>query len=79
MATGGGTPPCALQCPDGQLDPILCRCIYPTREPTATPAVVTKYYFLGSQRIAMRAGGVLYYLHADHPSLCSGQAWVPPS
>jgi RHS repeat-associated protein len=29
-------------------------------------ATVTKYYALGSQRIAMRQGGTLYYLHADH-------------
>jgi RHS repeat-associated protein len=29
-------------------------------------ATVTKYYTLGSQRIAMRQGGTLYYLHADH-------------
>jgi RHS repeat-associated protein len=28
--------------------------------------VVTKYYYHGGQRVAMRAGGVVYYLHADH-------------
>jgi RHS repeat-associated protein len=27
---------------------------------------VTKYYYFGSTRIAMRKGGVLYYLHGDH-------------
>jgi len=27
---------------------------------------VTKYYYLGSQRVAMRQGGVLTYLHGDH-------------
>jgi hypothetical protein len=27
---------------------------------------VTKYYYFGSARIAMRKGGVLYYLHGDH-------------
>jgi len=109
--------PETLICPDGEWDPILCRCIYPTPEPTPTPtpgpsppptptrtptptplptptptpaptptptpaptptptptpppAVVTKYYFLGSQRIAMRQGppgqaGTAYYLHTDH-------------
>jgi YD repeat-containing protein len=26
----------------------------------------TKYYFFGSQRVAMRKNGVLSYLHADH-------------
>lgn len=25
-----------------------------------------KYYYLGSQRVAMRQGGVLTYLHGDH-------------
>jgi hypothetical protein len=27
---------------------------------------VTKYYYLGGQRVAMRQGGVLTYLHGDH-------------
>jgi RHS repeat-associated protein len=27
---------------------------------------VTKYYHLGQQRVAMRQGGVVYYLHGDH-------------
>ena len=27
---------------------------------------VVKYYYLGGQRIAMRRGGTLYYLHSDH-------------
>ncbi len=31
-----------------------------------SPPQVTKYYFLGAQRIAMRRGGVVYYLHTDH-------------
>ncbi|OQA16849.1 MAG: hypothetical protein BWY63_02607 [Chloroflexi bacterium ADurb.Bin360] len=31
-----------------------------------TGATVTKYYYLGSQRVAMRQGGVLTYLHGDH-------------
>ena len=44
-------------------------------------ATVTKYYYLGGQRIAMRVQGDpdpakngIFYLHADHPSLRSGQA-----
>ena len=40
-----------------------------TRTPTATPnvgSVVTKYYYLGGQRVAMRKDGVLYYLLSDH-------------
>jgi len=28
--------------------------------------VITKYYYAGSQRIAMRSGGALYYLLGDH-------------
>ncbi len=48
-------------------------------------APVTKYYYFGSQWIAMRKGAALYYLHSDHPSLCSlasapqvqaGQVWL---
>jgi len=31
-----------------------------------TGATVTKYYYLGGQRVAMRQGGVLTYLHGDH-------------
>ena len=31
-----------------------------------TGPTVTKYYTLGSQRVAMRQGGVLTYLHGDH-------------
>ena len=31
-----------------------------------TGPTVTKYYYLGSQRVAMRQGGVLTYLHGDH-------------
>jgi len=29
-------------------------------------AVVTKYYYAGGQRIAMRQGNTLYFLHGDH-------------
>jgi len=28
--------------------------------------IVTKYYYSGGRRVAMRAGGVVYYLHTDH-------------
>jgi hypothetical protein len=31
-----------------------------------TAPVVTKYYYFGGQRIAMRKDGVLTYLHGDH-------------
>ncbi len=31
-----------------------------------TGPTVTKYYTLGGQRVAMRQGGVLTYLHGDH-------------
>ncbi len=47
-----------------------------TRTPTPTPthgptnpesfSGITKYYYFGSQRVAMRQGGDLYYLHSDH-------------
>ena len=36
--------------------------------------VVTKCYYAGAERVAMRQGGVLYYIFGDHPSLRSGQA-----
>ena len=32
---------------------------------------VTKYYYLGGQRIAQRQDGVLTYLHGDHLGLAS--------
>jgi len=31
--------------------------------------LVTKYYYAGAERVAMRQGGVLYYIFGDHPSL----------
>jgi len=48
-----------------------------------TGSQITKYYFAGSQRIAIRKYAIpqsmkVEYLLTDHPSLCSGQAWVPP-
>jgi hypothetical protein len=38
---------------------------------------VTKYYYLGDGRVAMRRGDVVYFIHTDHPSEISGQAWGP--
>ncbi len=35
-------------------------------EKNVTANTTTSYYYLGSQRVAQRAGGVVYYLHADH-------------
>ncbi|MCP4543493.1 MAG: RHS repeat-associated core domain-containing protein, partial [Chloroflexi bacterium] len=35
-------------------------------EETTGVSRVTKYYYAGGQRVAMRAGDVLYYLHGDH-------------
>ena len=35
-------------------------------EKNVTTGVVTKYYYLGGQHVAMRQGGTLYYLHGDH-------------
>jgi RHS repeat-associated protein/uncharacterized repeat protein (TIGR01451 family) len=54
----------------------------PTSTATATPTpaiVVTKYYFIGGQRVAMRKDGVLYYLLNDHlgsTSLVTDQSGV---
>jgi len=31
-----------------------------------TPGQVTKYYYAGNQRVAMRQGGTVTYLHGDH-------------
>ena len=33
---------------------------------TATPNGITKYYYLGTERVAMRSGGEVVYLHGDH-------------
>ncbi|MEJ5312578.1 MAG: RHS repeat-associated core domain-containing protein [Anaerolineae bacterium] len=35
-------------------------------EKNVTANTTTSYYYLGSQRVAQRAGGVVYYLHADY-------------
>ncbi len=35
-------------------------------EKNVTTGVTTTYYYAGSQRVAMRQGGVLYYLQGDH-------------
>jgi YD repeat-containing protein len=43
----------------------------------------TSYYYAAGQRVAMRTtvgmSTTVTYLHGDHPSLCSGQAWAPPA
>jgi RHS repeat-associated protein len=36
------------------------------REVLSGEEEITKYYFLGSQRVAMRQGGDVYYFHTDH-------------
>jgi len=48
----------------------------------------TKYYYFGGQRVTVRRGGVLHYLHGDHGSSPKGEllgslaqpncAWAPP-
>jgi RHS repeat-associated protein len=43
-------------------------------------SAVTKYYYHGGQRIAMRQGDVVYYLHSDHlgsTSLTTDQSGAP--
>ncbi len=42
-----------------------------------TGATVTKYYYLGSQRVAMRQGGVLTVLHGDHGHAQHGLQRLP--
>ncbi|MCP4529088.1 MAG: hypothetical protein GY833_24730 [Aestuariibacter sp.] len=45
-------------------------------QPDASTSVgpkVTKYYYHGGKRVAMRQGGVVQYLHGDHPSTSPGQ------
>ena len=37
-----------------------------TGSASATPSGVTKYYYLGAERVAMRAGDEVFYLHGDH-------------
>jgi len=37
-------------------------------EKNVTTGVVTKYYYLGSQRVAMRVGGTPTWIHGDHGS-----------
>ncbi len=33
---------------------------------TGSTSTMVKYYYAGGQRVAMRKGGVVYYLHGDH-------------
>ncbi len=37
-----------------------------TEESVENTAAVTKYYLFGGQRVAMRQGDAVYYLHGDH-------------
>ena len=36
---------------------------------TGSTSTMVRYYYAGSQRVAMRVGSTLYYLLSDHPSL----------
>ncbi len=40
--------------------------VSPSYEKNLTTGAVTKYYYLGGQRVAMRVGGTPSFLHADH-------------
>ena len=42
--------------------------VEPLFEKNLTTGVVTKYYYLSGQRVAMRADSSLSYLHGDHGS-----------
>ena len=44
----------------------LYRSLYDGNRVAQTINGVTKYYFAGSQRVAMRTNGTLYYLLSDH-------------
>jgi YD repeat-containing protein len=46
----------------------------PHYEKNLTTGVITKYFYLGSQRVALRQGGTPYYLHADHGF--ADEAWA---
>jgi hypothetical protein len=37
-----------------------------TAERTVARVQITKYYYHGGQRVALRRAGVVYYLHTDH-------------
>ena len=39
---------------------------YPFAHYEVDNGVVVKYYFFGGQRVAMKRGGTLTYLHSDH-------------
>lgn len=48
--------------------------------PPVTVQAVTKYYFHGDTRVAMRQGDEVYFLHGDHlgsTSLTTDQAGTP--
>jgi hypothetical protein len=47
-------------------------------EKNVTTGHVTRYYFFGSQRIAMRKAAVVQYVLGGHPRLRSGQAREAP-
>ena len=53
--------------------------VEPHYEVNTTTGITTSYYYFGSQRVAMRQGNAVWWLHGDHPSLRSGQAWVAPT
>jgi hypothetical protein len=44
-------------------------------EKNLSSGVVTKYYYAGGWRVALRDNQGVKFLHADHPSASSGQAW----
>ncbi len=39
---------------------------YPSEHYEVKGGVVTKYYYLGGQRVAMKVGSTVYWLHGDH-------------
>ena len=49
-------------CPLSLTRPVRCR----RRQSTLRTTIITKYYYFGTQRVAMAKGGEFRYLHGDH-------------
>jgi RHS repeat-associated protein len=68
--SGANLPEWSLYDPDGQrvkkINNSTIATYYPFPHYEVENGTVVKYYFFNGQRVAMRRGGTLYYLHGDH-------------
>jgi RHS repeat-associated protein len=68
--SGANLPEWSLYDPDGQrvkkINNSTIATFYPFPHYEVENGTVVKYYFFNGQRVAMRKGGTLYYLHGDH-------------